>query len=64
MALADQTKPHYTVIADLVSGSAAEMDNLPRQFLLLCSELGLIGGELFAVDGCKLRSNVSKPPFT
>lgn len=60
MALADETKPHYTVIADFVSGSADEIDDVFRQFLLLCSELDLIGGELFAVDGCKLSSNASK----
>jgi hypothetical protein len=28
--------------------------------LLKCNELGLIGGDLFAIDGCKLPSNASK----
>ena len=27
---------------------------------MVCSELGLIGGDMFAVDGCKLPSNASK----
>ncbi|MGH8726900.1 MAG: hypothetical protein ACREV9_01790 [Burkholderiales bacterium] len=33
---------------------------LLRNVLLTCDELGLIGRELFAVDGCKLPSNASK----
>jgi len=28
--------------------------------LLISSELDLIGGEILAIDGCKLSSNVSK----
>jgi hypothetical protein len=28
--------------------------------LLKCYVLGLIGGELFAIDGCKLPSNTAK----
>ena len=28
--------------------------------LLICNKLGLIGKEMFAVDGCKLGSNASK----
>jgi len=27
---------------------------------LICDKLGLIGKEMFAVDGCKLASNASK----
>jgi hypothetical protein len=28
--------------------------------LMVCSELNLIGGDTFAVDGCKLSSNAAK----
>ncbi|MBK8575653.1 MAG: hypothetical protein IPN90_08245 [Elusimicrobia bacterium] len=28
--------------------------------LLYCDELGLIGREMFAIDGCKISSNASK----
>jgi len=30
------------------------------EVLLICDEMGLIGKEMFAVDGCKLPSNASK----
>ena len=30
------------------------------EVLLICGELGLIGREMFAIDGCKLPSNASK----
>jgi hypothetical protein len=36
------------------------MKALFSEVLLKCSELGLIRGDLFAIDGCKLPSNVSK----
>lgn len=31
-----------------------------RNVLMICDELKLIGGDMFAVDGCKLPSNASK----
>ena len=31
-----------------------------RDVLLYCDEMGLIGRELFAIDGCKIPSNASK----
>ena len=37
-----------------------EIGTLFREVVLICDELGLIGGDLFAVDGCKLPSNASK----
>ena len=30
--------------------------------LLVCEELNLLGGNMFALDGCKLPSNASKNP--
>jgi hypothetical protein len=39
---------------------AAEIEPVFRDVLLYCDELGLIGKELFAIDGCKLPSNASK----
>jgi hypothetical protein len=36
------------------------MKSLFSEVLLKCNELGLIGGDLFAIDGCKLPSNASK----
>ncbi|MBE0471881.1 MAG: transposase, partial [Methyloprofundus sp.] len=31
-----------------------------EQVLLICDQQGLLGHELFAIDGCKMRSNASK----
>ncbi|MCZ6805017.1 MAG: transposase, partial [Proteobacteria bacterium] len=52
--------PHFTTIADFVSACATEIADLFEQVLLVCHEQGLLGHELFAVDGCKMPSNASK----
>ena len=31
--------------------------------LMYCDKLGLIGKEMFAIDGCKISSNASKEYF-
>lgn len=60
MALSSDCRPHFTTIADFISGSSAEIAKLFHQVLMICDELGLIGKEMFAIDGCKLPSNASK----
>jgi len=60
MALSCDTKPHFTTIADFVSTMDKEITKLFREVLLTCDDLGLIGKEMFAIDGCKLPSNASK----
>ncbi len=60
MALSADTKPHFTTIADFISSAGQEVIKLFLQVLLYCDELGLIGKEMFAVDGCKMPSNASK----
>ncbi|MDH3394283.1 MAG: IS1182 family transposase [Desulfobulbaceae bacterium] len=60
MALSADTQPHFTTIADFISASADEIAKLFKQILLICDEMGLIGKEMFAIDGCKLPSNASK----
>ncbi|MGH8772910.1 MAG: transposase, partial [Burkholderiales bacterium] len=60
IALSADSAPHFTTIADFVSSAAEEITVLFRNVLLVCADLGLIGRELFAVDGCKLPSNASK----
>jgi transposase len=59
-ALSCDTTPHFTTIADFVSGHSDEIANLFEQVLLICHEQGLLGNELFAIDGCKMPSNASK----
>jgi transposase len=60
MALSCDTKPHFTTIADFVSTMDKEITGLFREVLLVCDDMGLIGKEMFAIDGCKLPSNASK----
>jgi transposase len=60
MALSCDTKPHFTTIADFVSTMVKEIGKLFKEVLLVCDDLGLIGKEMFAIDGCKLPSNASK----
>ena len=60
MALSADTQPHFTTIADFISTSGQEMIHLFLEILLICDEMGLIGREMFAVDGVKLPSNASK----
>jgi transposase len=59
-ALSCDTVPHYTTIASFVSGYTAAIESLFEQILLICDEQGLLGHELFAIDGCKMSSNASK----
>jgi len=59
-ALSCDTVPHYTTIADFVSSRHAEIEALFEQILLVCHEQGLLGNELFAIDGCKMPSDASK----
>jgi transposase len=60
MALSAGTRPHFTTIADFISSIDQETMKLFLQVLLTCDSMGLIGKEMFAVDGCKLPSNASK----
>jgi len=48
---------HWTTIADFISGNKEAVEETFVQVLMYCNELGLIGGENFAVDGLRLPSN-------
>ena len=60
MAISADSRPHFTTIADFISGSTEQIAALFRQVLLICDQMGLIGKEMFAIDGCKLPSNAAK----
>jgi transposase len=60
MALAADSAPHFTTIADFIATLDAEIVSVFRDVLLVCDEAGLIGREMFAIDGVKLPSNASK----
>ena len=59
-ALSCDSVPHFTTIADFVSSRSVEIESVFEQILLICHRQGLLGHELFAIDGCKMSSNASK----
>jgi hypothetical protein len=59
-ALARDAEPDHDTIAHFISSQAPAVKDLFAQVLLKCYALDLVGGELFAIDGCKLPSNASK----
>ena len=60
MALSRDSRPHFTTIADFVARLPMEVDEMFGGVLAVCDELGLIGKNMFAMDGCKISSNASK----
>src|SRR6266540_1971130 len=60
MALSADSQPHFTTIADFIATLDGEIERIFRDVLLVCDEAGLIGREMFAVDGVKLPSNAAK----
>ncbi len=60
MALACGQHPDHSTIAAFVSSMKNEILPLFRDVLLVCEEMNLLGGTMFALDGCKLPSNASK----
>lgn len=60
MALAAHAAPHFSTLADFIATRQEPIERLFREVLLVCDEAGLIGREMFAVDGVKLPSNASK----
>jgi hypothetical protein len=50
---------HRTTIADFISSNSKEFNNTFVEVLAYSNELGLIGGEDFAIDGLRLPSNAS-----
>ena len=62
MALSAHPKPHFTTIADFISNQDEEAIAMFQEVILICDEMGLIGREMVAVDGCKLRSKCLRKP--
>ena len=60
MALSADTQPHFTTISGFISQMSDVIQPLFTQVLMTCDKEGLIGREMFAIDGCKLPSNASK----
>jgi transposase len=60
IALTGDTRPHFTTLAGFVSSLGDDIAELFSQILFICDKQGLIGREMFAIDGVKLPSNASK----
>ncbi|SCY90972.1 transposase, partial [Desulfoluna spongiiphila] len=60
IALAGDTRPHFTTIAKFVSSYGDEISVLLTRVVAICSMESLIGKKMFAIDGCKISSNASK----
>ena len=60
MALSADSQPHFTTIAKFISQMSEVIQPLFTEVLMVCDHQGLIGGEMFAIDGCKMPSNASK----
>ncbi len=60
IALSGDTCPHFTTLANFISTLEDDIANVFSQVLFICDRQGLIGREMFAIDGVKLPSNASK----
>lgn len=60
IALSGDDAPHFTTIADFVSTRPAEIAQVFAAVVAICDREGLIGREMFAIDGVKLPSQAAK----
>jgi len=60
MWLVEGLRPTYKTIADFRKVNGAALKAANRDFLLLCKELALFGGEQVAVDGSFFKADASK----
>jgi transposase len=60
IALCGDHAPHFTTLAHFVSTLGADIARVFAAVLAICDQQGLIGREMFAIDGVKLPSNAAK----
>jgi len=60
IALCGDRAPHFTTIAQFVSTLGEDIARVFAAVVAICDRQGLIGREMFAIDGVKLPSNASK----
>lgn len=60
MAIGGDSQPSYTHIAKFVRELGDQIQPLFTQVLITCDRQGLIGRQMFAIDGVKLPGNASK----
>jgi len=60
MAISGDSHPHFTTLAHFVATLSEPIADVFGQVLVVCDREGLIGRQMFAIDGVKLPSNASK----
>ena len=60
IALCGDRAPHFTTLAGFIATLGEEVARIFGRVLFICERQGLIGREMFAIDGVKLPSNASK----
>jgi len=60
IAMSGNSQPDHSTIAAFISSMSAEITGIFSDILIRCAQLNLIGGEVFALDGCKISSNAAK----
>jgi transposase len=60
IALSGDSQPHFSTIASFVADHGKAIANVFTQVLMVCDRQGLIGRDMFAIDGVKLPSNAAK----
>lgn len=60
IALTGDSQPHFTTIAHFISTLGEDIAKVFGAVLAICDRQGLIGHEMFAIDGVKLPSNAAK----
>src|SRR3989441_11468284 len=60
MAISGDSAPQFTTIAKFVRELGEEVSAIFTQVLMICDRQGLIGRQMFAIDGVKLPSNADK----
>jgi transposase len=58
--LVEGVRPSYRTLADFRQGNSEGLKAVNRDFMLVCKELALLGGEEVAVDGSFFKANASK----
>ena len=56
MWLIKKLKPDFKTIADFRKDNLKGIQNVSRQFTLVCKDLGLLGSSLVAIDGSKFKA--------
>lgn len=60
IAISGDNQPHFTTLAGFIANMGELVAKLFAQVLFICDRQGLIGRQMFAIDGVKLPANASK----